>query len=392
MPPLNPARPATRLDSVDLLRGLVMVLMALDHTRDFFHTGALQGIDPLDLEKTTVPLFFTRWITHFCAPVFVFLAGTGAFLSTTRGKSKSELSWFLFTRGFWLIFLELTWIHWAGWTFSLNVHEFWFLVIWAIGWSMIALAALIHLPIWTITTFGIVMIMTHNLSDGVKPESWGPWGWLWRVLHAGGRMRTGEYVFGAGYPLIPWIGVMASGYGFGTLLLREPGQRRRWLWCLGSGMILAFVLLRWSNLYGNPKPWTPQSNATLTLLAFLDCHKYPPSLCYLLMTLGPALIVLALLDRPTPPLLKPILVFGRVPLFYYLLHLPLIHGLSVVVNLIRFGSLPQGPTIGAPSTDVGFSLPIVYLFWIAIILALYPACKWFADLKRRRQEAWLSYL
>jgi uncharacterized membrane protein len=389
---MSSPRPATRLDSVDLLRGLVMVLMALDHTRDFFHAGALQGIDPLDLEKTTVPLFFTRWITHFCAPVFVFLAGTGAFLSTTRGKSKSELSWFLFTRGFWLIFLELTWIHWAGWTFSLNLHEFWFLVIWAIGWSMIVLAALIHLPVWATTAFGIAMILTHNLFDGVKPETWGPWGWLWRVLHAGGRMRTGEFVFGAGYPLIPWIGVMASGYGFGALLMREPGQRRRWLWGLGSGMILAFVLLRWSNLYGNPKPWSPQSNPTLSLLAFLDCHKYPPSLCYLLMTLGPALIVLALLDRPTPPLLKPILVFGRVPLFYYLLHLPLIHGLSVAVNLIRFGSLPQGPTIGGPSADLGFSLPIVYLFWISIVLALYPACKWFADLKRRRQEAWLSYL
>jgi uncharacterized membrane protein len=187
---------------------------------------------------------------------------------------------------------------------------------------------------------------------------------------------------------------MASGYGFGTLLLREPGERRRWLLGLGSGMTLAFVLLRWSNLYGNPKAWSPQASAMLTLLSFLDCHKYPPSLCYLLMTLGPALIVLALLDRPTPVLLKPILVFGRVPLFYYLVHLPLIHGLAVIVNLVCFGRAGwlYGPATDKAPPEFGFSLPLVYLIWIAIVLMLYPACKWFADLKRRRQEAWLSYL
>jgi len=442
---------STRLDSVDLLRGLVMVLMALDHTRDFFHVGAFRGIDPLDLSQTTIPLFFTRWITHFCAPVFLFLAGTGAFLSTTRGKSKRDLSWFLITRGLWLVFLELTWIRWAGWNYGINLHEHWGIVIWAIGWSMVVLAALVHLPNWAITTFGIAMIATHNAFDGVKPESFGPLGWLWQILHAGDKFQiTPSVTFGAGYPLIPWIGVMATGYGFGTILLREPAARQRWLFRVGLNMIVVFFLLRFSNLYGDAKLWTSQSTGFLTLLSMLDCTKYPPSLCYLLMTLGPAAIVLALLDRvvlagvrpspgaaspassstpgsssdvgiscvsapedertpPTKPatrgegrgeegriaiLLRPILVFGRVPLFYYLIHLPLIHGLSVALHVLRFGHANwlYGAAPAKPPPDAGFDLWVVYLAWIIAVFMLYPACQWFADLKRRRREAWLSYL
>jgi uncharacterized membrane protein len=392
----NPPRPtATRLDSVDLLRGLVMVVMALDHTRDFFHIGVFQGVDPLDLTRTTVPLFFTRWITHFCAPVFIFLAGTGAFLSTTRGKSKSGLSWFLLTRGLWLVLLELTCVRWAGWTFAINLHEHWGNVIWAIGWSMVVLAGLVHLPRWAITTFGVVMVATHNAFDAVEPESWGHFAWLWRVLHAGGQFQVAPGItFGAGYPLIPWMGVMATGYGFGALLLRGAAERQKWLWRLGAGMILGFVLLRFSNFYGDPKPWTSQSSPTLTLFSFLHCQKYPPSLCYLLMTLGPATIVLAVLDRGTPGWLKPILVFGRVPLFYYLLHLPLIHVLAVIVNLVRFGRADwlYGSSPAKPPPGTGFELPLVYLTWLAVILLLYPACKWFAELKRRGRDAWLSYL
>ena len=391
-----------------------MVLMALDHTRDFFHTGALQGIDPLDLSKTTIPLFFTRWITHFCAPVFVFLAGTGAFLSSTRGKSKRELSWFLLTRGLWLVLLELTWIRWAGWNFGFNLHEHWGIVIWAIGWSMVVLAALVHLPNWAITTFGIAMIALHNAFDGVKPESFGPLSWLWQILHAGGQFQiTSDVRFGAGYPLIPWIAVMATGYGFGTILLHEPAQRQRWLFRVGLNMVVVFFLLRFSNLYGDAKQWSSQSTGFLTLLSMLDCTKYPPSLCYLLMTLGPAAMLLALLDRavqpPYPPaaggegrreeghlvrVLRPILVFGRVPLFYYLIHLPLIHGLAVAANLIRFGHANwlYGAAPAKPPPDAGFGLPIVYLAWIIVLVLLYPACQWFADLKRRRREVWLSYL
>jgi uncharacterized membrane protein len=428
-----------------------MVLMALDHTRDFFHRGVYEGFDPLDLSRTTIPLFFTRWITHFCAPVFVFLAGTGAFLSTTRGKTTRELSWFLFTRGLWLVLLEMTVIRWTGWNFAISFHEYWGIVIWAIGWSMVVLAALVHLPIWGITTFGITMIVLHNAFDGVKPDAFGPLAWLWQILHAGGQFQITDTVrFGAGYPLIPWMGVMATGYGFGTILLREPAARQRWLFRVGLNMIVVFFLLRFSNLYGDAKHWTSQPTGFKTLLSMLDCTKYPPSLCYLLMTLGPAAIVLAVFDRfvaggvrPSPgaampasstaseaagtvasssvsapedgrtplveraaagetrrkeghlPLvLRPILVFGRVPLFYYLIHLPLIHGLAVAVNVIRYGHAHwlYGSAPAKPPADAGFSLPIVYLAWIVVVFLLYPACQWFADLKRRRRDAWLSYL
>ena len=260
---------------------------------------------------------------------------------------------------------------------------------------MVVLAGLVRLPTWAITTFGIALIVGHNALDGISPESWGRWGWLWRVLHAGGRFEVAPgYTFGAGYPLVPWIGVMAAGYGLGTVFLRESAERRRWLLRLGIGMTLAFVLLRYSNLYGNPQPWSPQNNAVLGLMSFLDCHKYPPSLCYLLMTLGPALIVLGLLERGTPALLKPVLVFGRVPLFYYLLHLPLIHSLSVLAHWISSGRADwlYGNTPAKPPADAGFSLTFVYLAWIAIVLMIYPACHWFADLKRRRSDPWLSYL
>jgi uncharacterized membrane protein len=386
-----------RLESVDLLRGLVMVLMALDHTRDFFHIGNLHGVNPLDLQSTTVPLFLTRWITHFCAPVFVFLAGTGAFLSIGRGKSKGELSWFLFSRGLWLIVLELTWVQWLGWKFGINLHEHWFLVIWAIGWSMVVLAVLVQLPMPAILAFGLVMILGHNALDRVQPESWGKADWLWQVLHAGGGFRFSslpEFRFGAGYPLIPWMGVMAAGFAFGQLYRFEPVRRRRWLWCLGVGLTVGFVLLRLSNWYGNPKPWTTQETFVKTIGSFLDCHKYPPSLCYLLMTLGPALLLLAWLDGRTPRVLKPILVFGRVPLFYYLLHLPLIHGLAILTWLVRYGRADWAYGISPAQTppDVGFGLAFTYLAWVIVILLLYPACRWFADLKRRRRDAWLSYL
>jgi len=405
---------SSRLDSVDLLRGLVMVLMALDHTRDFFHTGPFDDGFVLNPSKTTIPLYFTRWITHFCAPVFVFLAGTGAFLSTTRGKLKRDLSWFLLTRGLWLVLLELTWVRWAGWSFAIDLHQHWGNVIWAIGWSMVALAALIHLPIWAVTTFGLVIIAGHNALDPLRPRDFGPLAWLWRILHEGGSFEIASGLrLGAGYPLLPWIGVMAAGYGFGTVMLREPAQRQRWLLRVGLNLVVVFFLLRFSDLYGDAKSWKSQPTGFLTLLSMLDCTKYPPSLCYLLMTLGPSAIILALLDRAVQPgsppaaggegrgeegrlasLLRPILVFGRVPLFYYLLHLPLIHGLAVAVNAIRFGHANwlYGTAPAKPPPDAGFDLPIVYLAWIIVVILLYPACQWFADLKRRRRDAWLSYL
>jgi len=392
------ARVASRLDAVDLLRGLVMVLMALDHTRGFFSNVHFY---PLDLDKTNIPLFLTRWITHFCAPVFVFLAGTGAFLSTTRGKTRRELSWFLLTRGFWLVFLEVTVLRCLGWNFHFDFHSVGVAVIWAIGWSMIVLAGLVHLPIRAIAAFGIGMIVLHNGLDWVKPRDPGAWGELWRILHAGGEFQYAPgYKLGVGYPLIPWIGVMAAGYAFGTIVVREPVVRRKWMLYAGLGLTLLFIVLRATNLYGDTHPWSSQKNVVFTVFSFIHCQKYPPSLCFLLMTLGPALMVLSLLDRGTPRFLQPILVFGRVPLFYYLLHLPLIHGLAVLVNFIRFGradwlyGAPPGPNqspVPVPP-DSGFDLSIVYFIWIGVVLILYPACKWFAEVKRRRRDAWLSYL
>ena len=394
--PSASGRAVGRLDSIDLLRGLVMVLMALDHTRDFFHSGVFRGEDPLDLSRTSALLFFTRWITHFCAPVFVFLAGTGAFLSTTRGKTSRELSWFLVSRGLWLVLLELTWVRWAGWSFAINLHEHWGNVIWAIGWSMVALAALIRLPLWATAVVGLVMIATHNAVDGIRPGDLGAWGWLWRLLHAGGSFEFAPgYRLGAGYPLIPWIGVMAIGYSFGALVARPSLERQKWLLRLGLALVVLFVALRLLNAYGDPKPWSQQRNGLFTLFSFLDCHKYPPSLCYLLMTLGPSLLLLAWLERGTPRWLRWVLVFGRVPLFYYLLHLPLIHGLSVLVHWLRFGHADWlwGNTEGIKApTGAGFDLIWVYVAWAAVLLILYPVCKWFAELKRRRRDAWLSYL
>jgi uncharacterized membrane protein len=389
----SPPVPA-RLESIDLLRGLVMILMALDHTRDFFHNDVFRHIDPLDLSQTTLAIFLTRWITHFCAPVFVFLAGTGAWLSTTRGKSKHQLSWFLVTRGIWLVVLEVTWVKCLGWTFAFDFSSVALIVIWALGCSMIVLAGLVHLPMWAVAAFGLTLIFGHNALDGVKPEAFGNFGPLWQVLHAG---RDFELFRGfrvvAGYPLVPWIGVMAAGYAMGQWMTQVT-ERRRLFTILGASAVLLFVILRVTRLYGEPNPWSAQSGPFWTILSMLDCQKYPPSLCYLLMTLGPALLFLALFDGGTPRWLRPVLVFGRVPMFYYLLHLPLIHGLSVMVHLIRFGQAEwlYGDASGVkPPPEAGFNLPIVYLAWAVVILLLYPACRWFAALKSRSRAKWLGY-
>lgn len=369
-----------------------MALMALDHTRDYFHSLSLQGVDPLDLARTTPALYFTRWITHFCAPLFSFLAGTGVFLSAARGRPKGELSWFLVTRGLWLIVLEFTFVRWA-WLFSWDLSGNWGLVLWALGWSMIVLAALVHLPVWAVTAFGVVLIAGHNALDGIAPASFGAWAWLWQVLHVPGGFKLGpDFTFLAYYSLVPWVGVMAAGYGFGAIFKQQPAARRSWLLRLGLGLTLGFVALRWSNLYGDPGPWKPQATGVQTLYSFFDCEKYPPSLCYLLMTLGPGLLLLAVLDRSVPGWLKPMVVFGRVPFFYYVLHIPLIHGLAYVMNMVRHG---QGNYLAfgeAAPAGVGVSLLLTYCAWAAVVAGLYPLCQWFAALKQRHRDlAWLSY-
>ena len=391
-PALEPDDGRPRLDSVDMLRGLVMVLMLLDHVRDFFTDFRL---DPTDLSRTNAALFLTRWATHFCAPVFIFLAGTGAFLAAARGKTRPQLSRFLLTRGLWLIVLEVTLVRW-GMTFHPAPRMIFALVIWAIGCSMIALSALVFLPTRWVGAFGVAMIAAHNLLDGVSGADLGRLRPLWLVLHEEGMIRLpdGLVVF-VGYPLVPWIGVMAAGYAFGELLLREPERRRRTLLLLGLGLTAAFVVLRTVNVYGDPRPWSAQGSPLFTALSFLNCTKYPPSLLYLLMTLGPAIAALALFDRSPGSLGRPLVTLGRVPLFFYLLQWPVAHGLAVAVAAARGQPLgwlfpSDSPPIPAPGSIYG--LPVVYLMWVVALLTLYPACRLFADLKRRRKDAWLSYL
>ena len=385
-----------RLDSVDLLRGAVMILMALDHVRDFMSDRLF--FDATDLNTTSPATFLTRWITHFCAPTFIFLAGTAAFLSRTRGKSKSALSWFLLTRGLWLAVLEVT-INRTLWMFNYDLHHHGAGVFWAIGWSMVVLAALIHLPPAIVTAIGVTMIGLHNTLDGLTAADIGLPGWLWLILHQPGEATVVEgFTFGTGYCLIPWAGVMAAGYGFGALLLLERSVRRRWMFCLGGFMILAFVGLRAANVYGDPRPWVEQGATGWTALSFLNCTKYPPSLLYLLMTLGPAICALAVFDRPAGPLARRVITFGRVPLFFYLLHVLLIHGGAVLIDDARFGWSPlatAGPWEIRPSeipVNYGIGLLQVYGIWIAVILILYLPCRWFAGVKRRRRDVWLSYL
>jgi uncharacterized membrane protein len=437
MPPIAPAAEQSspvppshkRLDSIDLLRGIVMVIMMLDHTRDFVHRDVLMGFDPTDLSRTNIALFFTRWITHFCAPVFVFLAGTGAYLQFARGKSRRELARFLVTRGLWLIVLEFTVIRVAV---SFNV-DYRFLggvqVIWVLGVSMIVLAALIYLPLRIIGIFGVGMIAFHNLLDRIKVQSWqGPesavpsvWAKLWILLHQPFEAFPVLWFFPSPvlfvvYPLIPWVGVMAAGYAFGAVYQWDVRRRRRrLLWVAGSLATGLFVALRLINIYGDPVRWTEQNTAAFTLLSFLNATKYPPSLLFLLMTLGPALLLLAWFesgragaDSVSDPsgsrgpkslvrrLRDALITFGRVPLFFYILQWFTAHFISVILHYAAgkpvrwmFGS---GTFLTGPPPGVGFNLAVVYACWIVGVLLLYPLCKWFAGVKARRRDWWLSYL
>ena len=400
-----------------------MVIMMLDHTRDFVHRDFMEGLDPTDLSRTNVLLFFTRWITHFCAPVFVFLAGTGTYLQLIRGKSKRDLSRFLITRGLWLIVLEFTVVR-IGILFNVNYEFLGFLqVIWVIGVSMILLAALIHLPLRVVAGFGIAMIALHNLLDRYKvqggwqgPDSPVPsyWAKLYFILHqpfeAFPVVSFPSPVMFVIYPLIPWVGVMAAGYAFGALYQLDAQRRRRILLIMGSVATALFIILRAINLYGDPSHWSPQSSAVFTVLSFLNTTKYPPSLLFLLMTLGPAMFALAWFEsnHNASPGTEPgrqslvgkirnaFITFGRVPLFFYLLQWPTAHFISVLVHFAAgkpvgwmFGSQPG---FASPPPGSGFNLAVVYGCWIAGVILLYPLCKWFAGVKQRRRDWWLSYL
>ncbi len=379
---------AARLDSVDLLRGIIMVVMALDHVRDFFTNV---DFDPLDFNRTNPLLFLTRWITHYCAPNFIFLAGTGAFLGATRGKSKPELCRFLWTRGLWLILLDMTVIRfsWAfNWDFTFNFM----MILWPIGFAMIVLAGLVSIPAPIVGMLGVAIIALHNVFDRLQPEAFGAFSGLWKLLLSTGTIQLGSNAkFLVFYPLIPWFGVMAAGYGFGTLLLLERDRRRPLLLKLGLGLCGLFVILRASNIYGDMKPWAHQKTALFTFLSFLDCTKYPPSLLYTLMTIGPGIVFLSLADRPMGKIAQWFITFGRVPMFYYLLHAPLIHLLAVALAGSNY-QVPLGSFLGTPHKDgYGYGLGVVYGLWVLVVLVLYPACRWFAGLKHGRKDAWLSY-
>ncbi len=379
-----------RIESIDVVRGVIMILMALDHTRDFFGNS---GLNPTDPATTTIPLFFTRWITHFCAPVFFTLTGTGAYLAL-RKKSKRELSWFLFTRGLWLIFLELGVVRCLGWQFNFDYHVMILNVLWALGWAMIVLSGLVYLPAWAVTTFGVLLIATHNLFDSV--DSAKP---LWTILHSPNFLLNGPgHTVLVAYVLIPWVGVTAVGFGLGQIFSWPSARRKAFLLPLGLALTASFMILRAINLYGDPQRWSTQKSAAFTVLSFLNTSKYPPSLLYLLMTLGPAMLFLWAVDAGTPRGLRPALIVGKVPLFYYLLHIPLIHLIAVAVCYARYGQVHwmfESPTVGqfpiTPPPGWGYSLPIVYLVWVIVVITLYPLCRWFAGLKQRRSDAWLSY-
>jgi len=392
---------APRLVSVDVLRGLVMVLMALDHVRDFM---TYQRASPEDVAHTSGALFFTRFVTHFCAPVFAFLAGTGAFLAMSRGKPLKEVSRFFLIRGLWLILLEFTIIDFA-WGFVPWVHGG---VIWCLGWSMVAMALIVWLPLRWIAALGVGIIASHNLLDRINPARFGKVYWLWIFLHTPGRIQFGQYQFSVRYVLIPWVGVMAAGFAFGSLLLRR--DRRKLVLMLGICATTLFFVLRAFTSYGNgiaglpfgyplsAGGWSVQPTPSLNAVSFFNTLKYPPSLDYLLMTLGPSLILLGLFDniKAERGLNHVLLVFGRVPMFYYILHLYLIHLLAILVALAFHQPVLHGSAIAdfaSKPAGYGHGLPFIYLMWILAVTILYLPCLWFMKLRSRHRDwTWLSYL
>lgn len=389
MPLSNTTR---RIASVDILRGIIMVIMALDHTRDYF-TNFYN--DPTDLSVATTPMFLTRWITHFCAPVFVFLSGTSAFLSFSKGKTKKEAAGFLLTRGIWLIILEFTIVK-IGWTFNFDYSMIFVQVIWAIGWSMIFLAGLVFLPMPLMLTIGLLMIFGHNMYDNVHAARFGDNAIWWNIVHEFGAEPIGpQNKFMVIYPLVPWIGVMATGYCFGTIMQKEKTQRNKWLYTIGISAIIFFIILRYTNTYGDMHPWAEQGSWPRTVLSFINCTKYPPSLLYLLMTIGPAITFMPLLERMNNAVGRFFTVYGRVPMFYYVLHIYLLHTMAIIVGVflkVPIEYFTDSDKFFGPKPNWGFSLAGVYLYWAIAVLLLYFPCRWFMFIKMNHKKWWLSYL
>lgn len=369
----------SRIQSIDILRGLVMIIMTLDHTRDFYSNITF---DPLDLTQTNSALFFTRWITHFCAPIFVFLAGSSAFLFLNNGKSKKQTAKFLFTRGLWLIFVEI-FIVGLGWEFDVSYSFIGLQVIWAIGCSMIFLSVLIFLNPIHIGLIGISIIVGHNALDNVHAESFGKLKIVWAILHEQQFFEYSKNRFiGVLYPLIPWVGVMAAGFWFGSLYTKNEAIRKKILLRLGFICLLLFIIIRYKNVYGDLNVWIHQDTWYKTVLSFINCTKYPPSLLFLLMTLGVAFIVLALLENVQNKITNVVMVYGKVPFFYYILHIYLIHGSALLfINAFHISK-----------ENWGFGLLGVYIAWAVIVMVLYFPCFWYMKVKQRNKSWWLSYL
>jgi len=384
------AAPKQRLTSIDMLRGLVIILMALDHVRDFFHATAYT-MDPLDPAKTELWLYLTRWITHFCAPTFILLAGVSAFLQGVNGKGKGALSWFLLTRGLWLILLELTLINF-GWNFTFEGIGL--IVIWAIGVAMVAMSALVWLPTRVVLGIGVAIIAGHVLLAPIDAKDLGGLGPLWVLLMEPGFIPPVTFV---GYPVIPWIGVMAFGYGIAPVFQMEPERRARILTLLGLSMIGAFLVLRGLNLYGDPRPWKDQPGVLRDGFALFNVAKYPPSLSYVLITVGPALLLLPHLEKAKGRFAQVLLDFGRAPMAFYVLHIFLGHALMLIIG-VALGypaKIFQGFMINPQpmiESGWGFSLGVVYAVWLLVLVLLWPICRWWGRLKQRRRDWWLSYL
>ncbi|MDH5234139.1 MAG: heparan-alpha-glucosaminide N-acetyltransferase domain-containing protein [Gemmatimonadota bacterium] len=380
----------TRIASLDIARGAVMVLMAIDHVRVF------AGVPP---GGPTPGLFFTRWVTHFCAPVFLFLAGTGAYLYGQKAGSRAALARFLAVRGLWLVLLELTVLRF-GWTFNFDYASFTFAgVIWVIGWAMVVLALLVRLPARAVGAIGLLIVAGHDaaapLLYGVESPSW----WL-QLLYVGG----GFEVPGLGwhvailYVLLPWVGVMAAGYGFGAVMRLPDAERRRACLAIGGAATLLFVLLRATNLYGDPRPWSATASGMPGALSFINTTKYPASLLFLLMTLGPTILLLPWLERLQGRIARWLRVFGEVPFFYYVLHIPLIHLVAVCISLVRTpastGWLVANHPLMPPDVPDGYrwSLLLLYAVTVAVVVTLYFPCRWYAARKRESAHPWMRLL
>ncbi|MFM6926436.1 MAG: DUF1624 domain-containing protein [Ferruginibacter sp.] len=387
-----------RIQSIDLLRGLIMIIMALDHSRDFFHKTGLTA-DPLDPETTTAVLYFTRWITHFCAPTFVFLSGLSAWLQSQR-KTKGGLSRFLVSRGFWLIFVDLT-IMSLGLTADIHFGIFVLETLWSIGISMVILGLVIRLPFNVILTLGLLIFFGHNLLDFAEQAREGNVPVWWSLLHRVNILPLGsDHSLLILYPFLSWTGLMLLGYCCGKLFTdTTPERRKNILLTIGVSAILFFVVLRWVNIYGDPRPWAEQKTSLKTFFAFMNVQKYPPSLLFLCVTVGPVLIFLAFAKNTRSKMVKIISVYGRVPFFYFIVHFYILHIATVIAYLSRGHSIEEGMkgAAGQPfkfaAPGEGYSLLTVYGIWMIIVIIMYPLCKWYDDYKTNHKEKWwLSYL